>query len=67
MITVKKAIEELQKFPLDASLYAYEGEMVGIVVVAISKGKRKYLGYIYASELDSDAARDAMPAEMNIQ
>ncbi len=54
MITVKKLIEELKKYPPDALAYAYEGEFVGIVIVSLDKdGKRlKQLGEIPASERD---------------
>ena len=44
MKTVKELIAELKKFPEDALTYAYEGEVVGIVV--IDKYNRMH-GFIY--------------------
>jgi hypothetical protein len=49
MITVAKLIEELQKYPRDALVYAYEGEFIGIVIVSDDE-QRKQLGEIPASE-----------------
>ncbi len=55
MITVRKAIEELGKFPMTAKVHAYEGEMTGIVIKE-RRGKASFmLGYISASELDDEA------------
>ena len=42
MITVKKLIKELQKFPQDAMCYAYEGEVRGVGVI-----KGKAYGFIH--------------------
>lgn len=47
MITVAKLIEELQKYPPNALCYAYEGEVVGVVII---NGDREELGYIEAPE-----------------
>lgn len=33
MITVEECINELKRYPMDAMLYAYEGECTGIVIV----------------------------------
>lgn len=33
MKTVQEIIQELVEFPPDAHVYAYEGEMVGLVIV----------------------------------
>jgi hypothetical protein len=57
MITVRKLIEELKEYPLDALAYAYEGSEVGIVIVGRNivtnhhggKG-RPELGFIVANE-----------------
>ncbi len=43
--TVKFMIEELSKFPPDAECYAYEGEVVALIVV-----KDGEQGVIYCSE-----------------
>lgn len=45
MIRLSKLIEELQKFPGDAFVYAYEGEVTGLVIVA---HPNKELGFIPA-------------------
>jgi hypothetical protein len=50
MIGVKEMIESLQKYPSDALCYAYEGEVIGVVVV---DKYHKELGVIKASEIDS--------------
>lgn len=52
MIRVSRLIEELQKFPQDALAYAYEGEVVGVVVR--SRDDAKQIGYIPASEYGTD-------------
>ena len=57
MKTVKKMIEELQKFPLDAKCYAYEGEVSGLGIVTADN---KY-GFIFCSELSKD--EDNTPSE----
>ena len=46
MKTVKQVIEELSKYPEDALCYAYEGELVAIIVVEPGNGKE--LGYVVA-------------------
>jgi len=46
MKTVRKMIEELQKFPMDASCYGYEGESSGLGV----KTKEGRYGFIFCSE-----------------
>ena len=46
MKTVKKMIEELNKFPLNACCYGYEGDAVGI---GIKTDDGKY-GFIFCSE-----------------
>lgn len=48
MITVAELIDQLQKFPPDAQVYAYEGEIVGVVVVDAKTHEQ--LGYIVAEE-----------------
>lgn len=53
MITAKKLIEELGRFPPDALCYAYEGEIRGIIIVSSDDDKRQ-LGEIPASEGDRD-------------
>ena len=53
MIKTSKLIEELQKFPPNSYAYAYEGEIVGIVVVSSQDNtspNNKELGYICCSE-----------------
>lgn len=57
MKTVKKMIEELQKFPLDAKCYAYEGEASGLGIVTADNKH----GFIYCSELPKD--EDKIPTE----
>lgn len=47
-MNIKTLIEILQKFPPDATFYAYEGESVGIVI----RYKDKW-GFIPCSELDT--------------
>jgi hypothetical protein len=47
MIAVKKMIEELEKYPKDAQVYAYEGEITGLVIV---DSKTAWLGEILARE-----------------
>jgi len=55
MKTVAQVIAELQKFPPDAWCYAYEGEMHGIVVVALRDDHlNSQLGEIYVSESGDD-------------
>ncbi len=53
MITVKKLIEDLKKYPPDALAYAYEGEFIGIVIVDAKQTKQ--LGEIPASSEDDEA------------
>ena len=50
MKTVKKMIEELQKFPLDAGCYGYEGEAAGLGV----KTKDGKYGFIFCGETDKN-------------
>jgi len=45
MKTVKQLIDDLSKFPEDAKCYAYEGEVIGIIV---TDGEQD--GVIYCSE-----------------
>lgn len=47
-ITVKSMIEQLSKYPEDALCYAYEGEIIGVVIA--DKEDKKELGYIIAGE-----------------
>jgi len=47
MITVKKLKEELGKFDDDCLFFAYEGEVIGLVI-----GKAGKQGVIYCSEGD---------------
>ena len=49
MKTVKKMIEELKKFPPDATCYAYEGEAIGLGV----KYENTH-GFIFCSESGKD-------------
>jgi len=51
MKRVSDVIAELQKFPADALCYAYEGEIIGIVIVA-TDGVTE-LGYILAGDTDA--------------
>jgi len=44
VITVKELIEELKKFPEDALVYAYEGEIVGVVITSADDDKE--IGHI---------------------
>jgi len=53
MIQVKKLIEILNQLPADAMAYAYEGEVIGIVIQS-SEGKE--LGYIPTTESEQDEA-----------
>lgn len=61
MITVKRLMSVLQRYPPDALVYAYEGESVGIVIVSPAKhGIREEFGFIPASEsneLDKEQAK----------
>jgi len=50
MLTVKKLIEELKKFPEDSFCYAYEGGIIGVVIV---DGSSNELGYVTTSESDN--------------
>lgn len=57
MIKVSKLIEELQKFPHDALAYAYEGEIVGVVIVSPPSADSRYgdqLGHIPATEDETE-------------
>ena len=47
MMTVEHMINELKKYPSEAKCYAYEGEVIGLVVVDENKEE---LGYIIAKE-----------------
>ncbi len=45
MKTVKRMIEELKNFPLDAECFAYEGEVTGLII-----NKDGEQGVIHCSE-----------------
>ncbi|MEW5941374.1 MAG: hypothetical protein AB1750_17045 [Chloroflexota bacterium] len=47
MIPIKRLMEILQELPEDALAYAYEGEVVGIILVSADD---KELGYIPTKE-----------------
>lgn len=47
MLKVKDLIKELEKFPQDADCFAYEGEIIGVV---INYGDKQ--GCIHCSESD---------------
>jgi len=49
MITVAELLKELEEYPADALVYAYEGERTGIVIVSADRGL-KQLGFIPAKE-----------------
>ena len=51
MRTVRSMIEELQKFPPNALCYAYEGEVIGLVIEHADRS-RQGQGVIYCSESD---------------
>jgi len=53
MIKTSELIKELKKFPPNSYAYAYEGEIVGIVLVSsqdTGSPKNKEFGYIRCSE-----------------
>jgi len=50
MKTVKEIIEELSKFPPDATVTVYEGEVTGIVI----SNKDHELGFIDCLDIDDD-------------
>lgn len=54
MITVKRLIQELKKYPSNAVVHAYEGEVIGIVVSSRAKDGKvgEELGFIPASEYE---------------
>ena len=55
MIRLSQLIEELNKFPADALVHIYDGEIFCITVVAAAKGNHGFhdeLGYIKAGEND---------------
>ncbi|HEY5391443.1 MAG TPA: hypothetical protein VIJ57_04970 [Hanamia sp.] len=54
MITVKKLKEELNKFPDDCLCFAYEGEVIGLII----ENAQKAQGVIYCSE-DDDRDRNS--------
>jgi hypothetical protein len=54
MRTVKSLIEELQKFPPEAMCYAYEGEIIGVVVYEPTADNKHYLGYVYCGEIHAN-------------
>lgn len=54
MKTVKQMKEELDKFPDDAQCYAYEGEVIGLVVIKPDASLFQKYGVIYCSEGDDD-------------
>lgn len=49
MITVKKLKEELNKFSDDDLCYAYEGEVIGLIIERVSE-RLKNQGVVYCSE-----------------
>jgi len=49
--TVKFLKQELEKFPDDAKIHAYEGEVTGIIITAEGY---KHQGVIFTSEIDED-------------
>ena len=53
MKSVKQIIDELSKFPGDAKVYAYEGEVCGIIIV-----KDEKQGVIHCSERGDDPPTD---------
>ena len=60
MRTVKSMIDALRRFPEDATCYAYEGEVVGVVIVERDKAhlhKQTELGVIWATEGDQEDTR----------
>ena len=55
MIRVEKLIQALQKLPTGACVYAYEGEVVCLVVVCGRRnGTREQVGYIEANAGDTE-------------
>jgi hypothetical protein len=53
MITVKKLMQALKKYPPNALVHAYEGECIGIVITSFAKnGVGDELGFIPTSESD---------------
>lgn len=60
MITVKKLMQALKKYPPNALVHAYEGECIGIVITRPAKGGiRDELGFIPASESNERDAEEA--------
>jgi hypothetical protein len=59
MITVAKLREELEKFPDDAVCFAYEGEVIGIVIERPGE-RMQGQGVIYCSESE-DVEPDTLP------
>lgn len=60
MITVKRLMQKLKKYPPHALVYAYEGECIGIVITSPAKGGiRDEIGFIPASESDERDAEEA--------
>jgi hypothetical protein len=60
MRTVKSMIEALRRFPKDATCYAYEGEVTGVVIVVRDKVdtfKQETLGVVWATENDQEDTR----------
>lgn len=55
MIKVSQAREMLEQYPDNAFVYAYEGEVIGLVVVESFDGQYNELGVIMASEDDPSA------------
>jgi len=54
MITVEECIRALQEYPMDAMLYAYEGECTGIVIINAhfdTNCTQRELGFIQCGEL----------------
>lgn len=54
MRTVESLITELQKFPPQAKCYAYEGEVIGIVINPPSRNPGDTQGVIFCAEGDGE-------------
>lgn len=50
MKTVKEIIEELNKFPPDATVYGYSGEATGIGIKYVREGIKPLYGFIHCNE-----------------
>lgn len=53
-LTVEELVNELQKYPPDATVYAYEGEITGVVITKDGE----MLGYILASDPGTQLSHD---------